>query len=97
MMPEESSSENFKVDGAMLRHCFDTYSYEWNTSSIEEKISTIAKIIEENDTNSFSLAMKTLHSLNQEYRKDVTMIDLVMALGSMLDYLIKERKMNSKE
>ena len=97
MAPEKSNSSNFKVDGPKLRHCFDPYSAEWNDSSIEGKISTIGKIIEEKDTNCFALAMKTFNSLREEYGKTITTGHLVAALGSMIDYLINERKLNSKE
>ena len=96
MSLEESSESNFKVDGAILRHCFDPYCSEWNQSSIEEKISTISKNIEENNTNCFALAMKTFVSLKEEYGKDIHPIHILSAMGSILDYLIKERNVNLK-
>ena len=74
----------------LLRECFDMPSYEWNDSTMEEKVEALRVLVNEENFSTFNLALGMLDYCNHNAGKDITPLDLVMSMGEIIDHLLKK-------
>ena len=78
------------VNSCLLRGCFDNPSYEWNDSTMEEKVEALRVLVNEENYSTFKLALGMLDYCNHNAGKDIKPFDLVMSMGEIIDHLLKK-------
>ena len=81
------------IDGSnscLLRGCFDSASSEWKESTLDDKIETLKKLINEDGDNTLALSMGMMDYCNSEEGKDIKPMDLVISMSKIIDYLLKK-------
>jgi len=74
-----------------LRSCFDRSSSEWQATTLEEKISMLKKLINEDGENTLKLSIGMMDYCNKENGKDIKPKDLILAMSEIIDHLLKEK------
>lgn len=83
-----------EMEVCILRGCFQTSCTEWNMTTMDEKTEAIKELITNGDFSTLKLSMMMLDTCTNEYNKEVKPIDLVIAMGEIIDHLLKDKVEN---
>jgi len=90
----EEQAKYVKIDysnSCILRGCFDVGSHQWSSSSIDEKLEALEKLVNKDGENIQRLAFGMMQGCNNN---DVTMKtgDIAQSLSILLNELLKKNK-----
>lgn len=74
------------------RGCFQTTCSEWDRTNIDEKVKLLKDLADNHDLDVFQLSMRMKIMGVEDFNKDITDLDLVMAMSKIIDYLLKDKK-----
>jgi hypothetical protein len=80
-------------DITSTRGCFDIVSNEYSDMNMPEKITLLKELINEKGYSTTGLALGMLDIYNEEYNKNIKPLELVLSMGNIIDYLLKEEKL----
>lgn len=75
-----------------LRSYFDYSSHEWKESTIDEKIKSLKKLLNEDSKNTLNLSLGMMDYCNTQANKDIKPMDLVIAMSKIIDHLLLEEQ-----
>jgi len=73
------------------RGCFQTTCSEWDRTNIDEKVKLLKDLADNHDLDVFQLSMRMKVMGVEDFNKDITDLDLVMAMSEIIDYLLKDK------
>ena len=74
------------------RTLFDFSSNEWKSTSVENKIEVLTKLLNEDKNNTLKISLEMLDYCNHEAGKEVKLMDLLISMSKIIDHLLKEDK-----
>lgn len=74
------------------RGCFQTTCSEWDRTNMDEKVKLLKDLADNHDLDVFQLSMRMKVMGVEDFNKDITDLDLVMAMSEIIDYLLKDKK-----
>ena len=77
------------------RGCFQTTCSEWDNSTMDEKITKL-KNLSNNNLDVFQLSIRMKMMGVEDFNKEIDDLDLVIGMSKIIDYLLKEKDNDTK-